>query len=130
MFRHLGGRAGTTAWFVVGNRAQRCERHKLAEFWWVGGKCGLACRSCLVAILVKTILRAILKDLPPTQRCVGSVYSEGVRLEALQFSSIEKDVSSSGWAGGHHCMVCVLTEMVLKILPTYICNYFCRDGRF
>ena len=38
--------------FFVGNRAQRCEGHKLAGFWWVGG-CGLACRSCLVAILVK-----------------------------------------------------------------------------
>ena len=37
---------------VVGNRAQRCDCHKLAGFWWVGG-CGLACRSCLVAILVK-----------------------------------------------------------------------------
>ena len=38
--------------FFVGNRAQRCDCHKLAGFWWVGG-CGLACRSCLVAILVK-----------------------------------------------------------------------------
>ena len=43
---------GLTARFVVGNRAQRCDRHKLAGFGGWGG-CGLACRSCLVAILVK-----------------------------------------------------------------------------
>ena len=33
----VGGWEGLTAKFVVGNRAQRCERHKLARFL-VGGR--------------------------------------------------------------------------------------------
>ena len=37
----------------VENRAQRCDCHKLAGYWWVGCVCGLACRSCLVAILAQ-----------------------------------------------------------------------------
>ena len=39
--------------FVV-NRAQRCEYHKLAVFWWVGGGSVVLCAELmLVAILVK-----------------------------------------------------------------------------
>ena len=64
---HQGGRAGVTAWFVVTNRAQRCEIHKPAVFGgWEEGR-GLACESRTYAILVKTISRAILKtSLPPS----------------------------------------------------------------
>ena len=52
--RHLGGRAGTAAWFVVVNRAQRCEFHKLAVFLVGGGGSVVLCAELmLVAILVK-----------------------------------------------------------------------------
>ena len=52
--RHLGGRAGTAAWFVVVNRAQRCELHKLAVFLVGGeGSAVLCAELMLVAILVK-----------------------------------------------------------------------------
>ena len=71
---HQGGRAGVTAWFVVTNRAQRCEIHKPAVFGGWEGR-GLACEFRTYAVLIKTISCAIFEDLPPTQRCVDSVYS-------------------------------------------------------
>ena len=53
--------------------------------------------------------RATLKDLPPTQRCIDSVYS-GVRVrpEALQLSSIykKKDMRHPGGRAGFHCKDC------------------------
>ena len=67
MSSHQGGRAGVTAWFVVPNRAQRCEYHKLAVFLVGGRDVVLRADLVLVAILVKTILRANLKtSLPPS----------------------------------------------------------------
>ena len=46
----------------MGNRAQRCERHKLARFWWEGGVRSYVQISCPVAILDRMFLREFLKD--------------------------------------------------------------------
>ena len=56
----------------------------------------------------RTILRAILKDLPPTQRCLGSVY---FHVSAIGSASVQQlytnVISSCGRVGGAHCKVCV-----------------------
>ena len=52
---------------------------------------------------------ATLKDLPPTLRCVDSVYSGlRVRSEALQLSSLYKkrDMRHLGGRAGFHCKSC------------------------
>ena len=61
-----------------------------------------------VAILVKSYSARNFKDLPPTQRCIDSVYIDGVRSEALQLSSFYKKGASSHLGGrvGLHCRNC------------------------
>ena len=103
-----GGR-GLTAKFVVVNRAQRCDYHKLALFWWVGWAWS-ACRVA-VAILVKSDSARNFQR-PPT---LPALYRQrylnwGVRSEALQLSSIkqkrEEDPFTRGGRAGSHCKVC------------------------
>ena len=69
---HQGGRAVVTAWFVVANRAQRCEIHKPAVFGGWEGR-GLACESRTCCHFGQDDPARNFEDLPPTQRCVGSV---------------------------------------------------------
>ena len=57
---------------VVMNGSQRCEMHNLALFRWVGWAWSV-CRVA-VAILVKSDSARTFEDLPPTQRCIDSVY--------------------------------------------------------
>ena len=57
--------------YLVANRAQRCEIHKLAVVWWVGGIWSCVRISCWLPFWLRTILRAILKDChgcPPSLR--------------------------------------------------------------
>ena len=94
----VGGWEGLTAEIVVMNRAQRCEMHNRVVFRWVGGS---ACRVLLLPFWSRATLRATLKDLPPTQRCVAACIVKRVQVEALQFSSF-KQMSShrvGGWEG-------------------------------
>ena len=44
---------------LVGNRAQRCDCHKLAEVWWEGGMRSNVQISCLSPFLDKNVLREI-----------------------------------------------------------------------
>ena len=44
---------------VVANRAQRCEIHKLAVVWWVGGMWFCVRILCWLPFWSRTILRAI-----------------------------------------------------------------------
>ena len=67
-----GGRAGFHCEIVVMNGSQRCEMHNLALFQWVVWAWS-ACRVA-VAILVKSDSARNFEDLPPTQRCIDSVY--------------------------------------------------------
>ena len=54
-----------------------------------------------MAILVKSDSARNFEDLPPTQRCIDSVYIDGVRSEALQLSSFyQKKGHPVTWAGG------------------------------
>lgn len=57
---------------LVMNGSQRCEMHNLALFRWVGWAWSV-CRVA-VAILVKSDSARTFDDLPPTQRCIDSVY--------------------------------------------------------
>ena len=79
-----GGRAGLHCKIVVMNGSQRCEMHNLALFRWVGWAWSV-CRVA-VAILVKSDSARTFEDLPPTQRCVDSVYSY-VGCDRKRFSS-------------------------------------------
>ena len=45
---------------MVENRAQRCDCHKLAGFWWVGGCVVLRADHVLWPFWSRTILRAVL----------------------------------------------------------------------
>ena len=86
--------------FLVTNRAQRCEMHKLALSWWVGGML-LRAEFMLLPFWSRTILRAILKDLPPAQLCVRTCT---VMMGAIGSASVQQlyqnDFPSSGRAGG------------------------------
>ena len=96
----VGGWEGHTAKFVVGNRAQRCDCHKLAGFWWVGGCVVLRADHVLWPFWSRTILRAILKDLPPTQRCIVSVSFD---VSAIGSASVQQFYTKCHlivWAGG------------------------------
>ena len=65
----------------------------------------------LVAIWSRTSLRAILKDLPPTRRCVGNMYNDvGCDWKRFYSAALIKDIPTSGWAGGLHCKDCVLAR--------------------
>ena len=46
----------------------------------------------------RTIMRALLKDLPPAQLCEGNV-------SCTVDVGCDKEISSSGWEGGYHCKV-------------------------
>ena len=101
-FTRAGG-WGFTAKIVVMNGSQRCELHNLAYCRWVGWEWSV-CRVLLLPFWSRATLRSIFKNLPPTQRCIDSVYS-GVRVrsEALQLSSFIKKkeyILSPGRAGG------------------------------
>ena len=97
------GREGLTAKFVVVNRAQRCEQHKLAVFLVGGGGEVLCADLMLVAILVKCESARNFQRPPSHPALLDSVYFDGVQVEALQFSSFEiKFIPSSGRAGGSH----------------------------
>ena len=102
-----GGRAGLHCKIVVMNGSQRCEVHNLALFRWEGWAWSV-CRVA-VAILVKSDSARAFEDLPPTQRCIDSVYFDGVRSEALQLSSFiqkkEDDPFTRGGRAGLHCKI-------------------------
>ena len=119
MSSHQGGWEGLTAKFVVGNRAQRCERHKLGEFWWVGGvwSCVQIMSCCHFG---QDNPARNFEDLPPTQRCVGSVYSEGLRIGSASVQQLYTNVISSGRVGGTHCKVCGINQRL---------TFFGGDGK-
>ena len=106
----VGGWEGLAAKFVVGNRAQRCDCHKLAGFWWVGGVWSLRADHVLWPFWSRTILCAILKDLPPTQRCLGSVYFDVSAIGSASVQQLLQNViSSCGRVVGSRCKVCVFS---------------------
>ena len=119
-FTRAGGR-GFTAKIVVVNGAQRCELHNRAVCRWVEWELS-SVQFLLLPFWSRGTQRATLKDLPPTQRCIDSVYS-GVRSEALQLSSfIKKKRSTSfhpGGRAGFHCKDCVNRELWNSLLLTF-----------
>ena len=111
----VGGWEGLTAKFVVGNTAQRCDCHKLAGFWWVGGVRSCVQISCSWPFWSSMSLRATLKDLPLTQRCVGSVYFDVSVVGSASVQQLYTNViSSCGRVGGSHCKVCDLKNAELE----------------
>ena len=48
--------------FLVGNRAQRCDCHKLAEVWWEGGMRSNVQISCLSPFWLKNVSARNLKE--------------------------------------------------------------------
>ena len=63
--------------------------------------------SCPVAILDRMFLREFLKDLPPTQRCLGSVYFDVSAIGSASVQQLYTNViPSCGRVGGSHCKVC------------------------
>ena len=90
---HLIVWEGLAAKFVVGNRAQRCDCHKLARFWWVGEGVVLRADHVLWPILVKNDPVRNFERTPSHpalfRQCV-----QKVQLEALQFSIFIQNVIS------------------------------------
>ena len=112
-----GGRAGFHCKIVLMNGSQRCELHNRALFWWVGWARS-ACRVA-VAILVKSDSARNFEDLPPTQRCIDSVY---IRRGAIGSASAQQLLKKKGGrsfhpgrAGGVSLQDCALHRQIVSV---------------
>ena len=94
------------------------------------GGSGLACSLLLLPFWSRATLHATLKDLPPTQRCIDSVYIRlWVRSEALQLSSFSKKKKRTcfhpGGRAGFHCVDCAhsfdkMLDIAKDVVPVSI----------
>ena len=103
MSSHQGGRVGVTAWFVVANRAQRCEIHK-PKLCLVGGRdVVLRADLVLVAIWSRRSCAQIWKPPSHPALCRQREKLKGCDLKRFSSAALNKchPIRVGGWVSLH-----------------------------